>query len=207
MIVVTHYQRLLNYIVPDYVHVLSQGRIVESGDRELALAPGRAGLLVGHRQGCQRIAMSTAIDHYLSQFEALSPQLPGAKLEWVKRTRRDALERFASLGFPSTRLEDWKYTRVTPIEKRSFRPCWETSDDLGVDRLSTAMEWPGLATSPASVRERSYSPHRCRQARAAPEGRHGHQPGARAIDRAARAQLEAHLARYAEPTRRRPSRR
>ena len=37
MIVVTHYQRLLNYIVPDYVHVLSQGRIVESGDRELAL--------------------------------------------------------------------------------------------------------------------------------------------------------------------------
>jgi len=37
MIVVTHYQRLLNYIVPDYVHVLSQGRIVESGGRELAL--------------------------------------------------------------------------------------------------------------------------------------------------------------------------
>ena len=36
-IVVTHYQRLLNYIVPDYVHVLSEGRIVKSGGRELAL--------------------------------------------------------------------------------------------------------------------------------------------------------------------------
>jgi len=36
-IVVTHYQRLLNYIVPDHVHVLSQGRIVMSGDRNLAL--------------------------------------------------------------------------------------------------------------------------------------------------------------------------
>jgi Fe-S cluster assembly ATP-binding protein len=36
-IVVTHYQRLLNYIVPDYVHVLSEGRIVRSGGRELAL--------------------------------------------------------------------------------------------------------------------------------------------------------------------------
>ena len=36
-IVVTHYQRLLNYIVPDFVHVLAQGRIVRSGGRELAL--------------------------------------------------------------------------------------------------------------------------------------------------------------------------
>ena len=37
MIVVTHYQRLLNYIVPDYVHVLADGRIVKTGDKNLAL--------------------------------------------------------------------------------------------------------------------------------------------------------------------------
>jgi len=37
IIVVTHYQRLLNYIVPDFVHVLVGGRIVRSGDRQLAL--------------------------------------------------------------------------------------------------------------------------------------------------------------------------
>ncbi len=36
-IVVTHYQRLLNYIVPDFVHVLSEGRLIRSGGRELAL--------------------------------------------------------------------------------------------------------------------------------------------------------------------------
>lgn len=36
-IVVTHYQRLLNYIVPDYVHVLAGGRIVKSGGKELAM--------------------------------------------------------------------------------------------------------------------------------------------------------------------------
>jgi Fe-S cluster assembly ATP-binding protein len=36
-ILVTHYQRLLNYIVPDHVHVLSEGRIVRSGGKELAL--------------------------------------------------------------------------------------------------------------------------------------------------------------------------
>ncbi len=37
MVVVTHYQRLLNYIVPDTVHVLTDGRIVRSGGKELAL--------------------------------------------------------------------------------------------------------------------------------------------------------------------------
>ena len=36
-IVVTHYQRLLNYIVPDYVHVMSGGKLVKSGDKSLAL--------------------------------------------------------------------------------------------------------------------------------------------------------------------------
>jgi Fe-S cluster assembly ATP-binding protein len=37
VIVITHYQRLLNHIVPDFVHVLSAGKIVRSGGKELAL--------------------------------------------------------------------------------------------------------------------------------------------------------------------------
>jgi len=37
ILLITHYQRLLNYIVPDFVHVMSQGRIVRSGSKELAL--------------------------------------------------------------------------------------------------------------------------------------------------------------------------
>ncbi|MCS7160852.1 MAG: ABC transporter ATP-binding protein, partial [Gemmatales bacterium] len=37
ILVITHYQRLLNYIIPDQVHVLLDGRIVRSGSRELAL--------------------------------------------------------------------------------------------------------------------------------------------------------------------------
>lgn len=37
-LVITHYQRLLDYIVPDFVHVLSDGKIVKTGDKELALA-------------------------------------------------------------------------------------------------------------------------------------------------------------------------
>jgi Fe-S cluster assembly ATP-binding protein len=44
---ITHYQRLLDYVVPDVVHVLAGGRIVETGDKSLALkleAHGYAGL-------------------------------------------------------------------------------------------------------------------------------------------------------------------
>jgi len=37
IVLVTHYQRLLDYISPDFVHVLSEGRIVRSGDATLAL--------------------------------------------------------------------------------------------------------------------------------------------------------------------------
>jgi Fe-S cluster assembly ATP-binding protein len=37
IVVITHYQRLLNYIIPDVVHVMSKGRVVKSGGKELAL--------------------------------------------------------------------------------------------------------------------------------------------------------------------------
>ena len=37
IVLVTHYQRLLDYVEPDFVHVLSQGKIVRSGDKSLAL--------------------------------------------------------------------------------------------------------------------------------------------------------------------------
>jgi Fe-S cluster assembly ATP-binding protein len=43
IVVITHYQRLLDYIVPDHVHVLSEGRIVRSGDKTLAQELEREG--------------------------------------------------------------------------------------------------------------------------------------------------------------------
>ena len=47
ILVITHYQRLLDYVVPDFVHVLSGGKIVKSGDKNLAIKlekDGYAGL-------------------------------------------------------------------------------------------------------------------------------------------------------------------
>jgi len=43
MIVITHYQRLLNYIVPDVVHVMAKGRVVKTGGKELALELEKSG--------------------------------------------------------------------------------------------------------------------------------------------------------------------
>lgn len=54
MLVITHYQRLLNYVVPDRVHVLSGGRIVASGGKELALELERTGYLALEREQTAR---------------------------------------------------------------------------------------------------------------------------------------------------------
>ena len=56
MVVITHYQRLLNYIVPDRVHVMSNGRIVRSGDRELAIELEQKGYSMVESQGRQEAA-------------------------------------------------------------------------------------------------------------------------------------------------------
>lgn len=61
------------------------------------------------------------LDHYRQEFSARRPQLPGFGLNWIESARRGAFERFAEMGFPGPRDEGWKYTRVTPIEKRAFR--------------------------------------------------------------------------------------
>jgi Fe-S cluster assembly ATP-binding protein len=57
MVVITHYQRLLNYIVPDKVHILSQGRIVRSGGKELAVELEAKGYekLGGETNGAGRV--------------------------------------------------------------------------------------------------------------------------------------------------------
>jgi Fe-S cluster assembly protein SufD len=61
-----------------------------------------------------------AVDHYLAEFSALRSELPGNSLPWLNQSRDGALDAFANTGFPTSRNEDWKYTRVTAIEKRGF---------------------------------------------------------------------------------------
>jgi Fe-S cluster assembly ATP-binding protein len=57
-LVITHYQRLLNYIIPDHVHVLVDGRIVKSGGKELALELEREGYVGLDGQSRRREALA-----------------------------------------------------------------------------------------------------------------------------------------------------
>ena len=72
----------------------------------------------------------------------------GDEPEWLSIRRRDAIRRFAELGFPTRKNEDWHFTNVTPIAEREFRPV-APSDEAGVregdlDALRFDGEWETL---------------------------------------------------------------
>ena len=66
---------------------------------------------------------------FLAAFGERQARLAGASLPWLRCARSDALERFAVLGLPTTRDEDWKYTSVAAIERRVFGIAAEASPD------------------------------------------------------------------------------
>ena len=58
---------------------------------------------------------------YADQFAAYSANGGGEGPSWLPALRKQAFERFAALGFPTTRDEDWHFTSVTPIAERTFK--------------------------------------------------------------------------------------
>jgi Fe-S cluster assembly protein SufD len=56
----------------------------------------------------------------LADFARIADTLPGARLPWLARARSAALERFAFIGYPGLRDEDWKYTSLATLEKQPF---------------------------------------------------------------------------------------
>lgn len=65
--------------------------------------------------------MSPNVERYLKQYEVARPVLPGHGIPWLAELRDEALGRFRDVGFPTTRDEAWKHTRVTAIENRDFK--------------------------------------------------------------------------------------
>ena len=63
---------------------------------------------------------TTSTARYVDAFAARESTLPGQHLEWLRGVRRAAIDTFSRTGFPTPRNEHWKYTNVSPIEKRSF---------------------------------------------------------------------------------------
>ncbi len=59
---------------------------------------------------------------YLSRFEALEKSMNGSAPAWLMDMRKSAIQRFAELGFPTTKDEEWRFTNVAPIAKAAFEP-------------------------------------------------------------------------------------
>jgi len=69
-------------------------------------------------------------DLFVESLQELEGGLPGRGQRWVRDLRRSAFERFADLGLPTTRHEDWKYTNVAPIGRIQFQPaCQVEAED------------------------------------------------------------------------------
>jgi Fe-S cluster assembly protein SufD len=60
-------------------------------------------------------------DRYLAVFSELEREVTGGAAAWTAPLRRSAIERFEAIGFPTARLEDWKYTSVKPIINARFK--------------------------------------------------------------------------------------
>ena len=81
-LIITHYQRLLNYIVPDTVHVMSGGRIVKTGGKALALELEATGYADYRNRGCltwltSPLAKTPAETALVQAFESAKTALPG----------------------------------------------------------------------------------------------------------------------------------
>lgn len=63
---------------------------------------------------------TTATARYVDAFAARESTLPGHHLPWLRGVRRAGIDAFSRSGFPTPRNEHWKYTNVSPIERRSF---------------------------------------------------------------------------------------
>jgi len=67
--------------------------------------------------------MSTTLDpveFYAAQFERTAPIARASEPEWMTRTRRNAVQSFRQLGFPTTQDEEWRFTNVRPIVETEF---------------------------------------------------------------------------------------
>src|SRR5690606_30546260 len=62
----------------------------------------------------------TETTSYQEQFERFEQELGAEKPQWLRDLQRRGLARFRELGFPTTKLEDWRFTNVTSLAKQNF---------------------------------------------------------------------------------------
>src|SRR5947208_1716992 len=76
-----------------------------------------------------------ATDSYRAAFEAVEQELAASGPAWLRRVRREAMDRFEQLGFPTTDDEEWRFTNVAPIASGVFTAA--TSGSLVGSQLTS----------------------------------------------------------------------
>ncbi|MBL6456226.1 Fe-S cluster assembly protein SufD [Belnapia sp. T6] len=74
-------------------------------------------------------ATHSGAEGFLHRFEGLRARLPGQRLPWVQALRAEAAERFRAAGFPTRRVEAWKYTDLRPVSEAGFEEPLTALDD------------------------------------------------------------------------------
>ncbi|HMD98707.1 MAG TPA: Fe-S cluster assembly protein SufD [Terriglobia bacterium] len=69
------------------------------------------------------IAVTGKHDFYFSSFLELEKSLAGRGHDWIEQVRREAIERFAELGFPTTKHEEWRFTNIGALAATPFEPA------------------------------------------------------------------------------------
>ena len=82
--------------------------------------------------------------HYRRDFERFSARLPKGEAPWLGTLREGGIERFQSLGFPTTRHEDWRYTNVSGLAKQSLELADAPADYEALRPVVAASRVPGL---------------------------------------------------------------
>ena len=81
------------------------------------------------------IALKESEDLYLNDFRELENRQSTTAPAWLSKLRTEGMQAFAELGFPTTRLEDWKYCNVTPIAGVRFHPAAYELDDRILEQV------------------------------------------------------------------------
>ncbi len=81
-------------------------------------------------------AVTNETDSYLADFAQLERESEGKMPSWLQRHRKAAALRFSELGFPTPKVEEWKYTDVAPIAHTSFAPAQYELNGLQASQLN-----------------------------------------------------------------------
>ncbi len=76
-------------------------------------------------------------DIYVSTYAQLEQELTAGDWSWTRPIRKAAIERFAELGLPTSKLEEWKFTSVAPIAKLAFQPPRQPANELTIEELAS----------------------------------------------------------------------